>query len=435
MTSVVLCYISTYVSGHVHVRIRICIVHVCRIAELLVKKSSVCTCMYPVSRIFSACSHTHYSIEMCTCIDAFILHALNSCLKQYDDRVKSQLHVTLESSQTSTCVLPISCDEATLDQGSTSHFKNELQIFLQQKSKERLSQLPLVGLRDMGPISHISVRAQSALGTIRHKAAAGLNKAKKHIQVYSSLRAKLAEDSSTCDDSETHVSKQAEDSCGDTTLNVEMPSEQCHRNEEEDDVHSGVERNHEGAVKAKSLLEHYKNHSRRHMADLPLVGLRSPGHAYSLSVKIADSCQRLLGKESYICSQASFLTHLGVALSDVPSIPPLPLAYTGLQLNSAAFVNEGLTMASVKMTFIRAITQAWTLLIASPHAMFAVFDSMLGPEGELDSFEGERDRGPKPLHHELPDSPQPLLPAQINASTEPLQSTPQITGNTPTDTG
>lgn len=286
----------------------------------------------------------------------------------------------------------------------------------------------------MGPISHISVRAQSALSTIRHKAATRLSKAKKHIQVYSSLTAKLGEDSSTgCDDSETYVFKQADDSYGDTTLNVEMPGEQCHGNEEEEDVHSVVERNREGAVEAKSLLECYKNHSRRHMADLPLVGLRRPGPIYSLSVTVADSCQRLLGKESYICSQASFLRHLGVTLSDVASIPPLPLAYTGLQLNSAALVNEGLTVASVKMTVIRAITQAWTLLSSSPHAMLAVFDSMLGHEGELDSFEGERDRGWKPLPHELSDRSQPLLATQINESTEHLQSTHQITGNTPSE--
>lgn len=343
----------------------------------------------------------------------------------------------VEPSLTSTSVLPISHEEVTPNQDSASHFKHELQIFLQQKSKEHLSQLPLVGLQDMGPISHMSVRAQSALSTIRHKAVTRLSKARKRIQVYSSLKDKLggkAEDRSTgCDDSETHVSKQADDSYGDTTLIVEMPCEQCHRNEDEEDIHSVVERNHEGAMEAKSLLECYKNHSRRHMADLPLVGLRRPGRVYSLSVKIADSCQRLLGKESYICSQVSFLTHLGVMLSDVPSIPPLPLAYTGLQLNSASLVNEGLTVESVKMTVLRAITQAWTLLSASRHAMFAVFDSMLGHEGELDSFEGERDRGWKPIPHELSNRPRPLLAAQIDVSTEPLQSTHQITENTPTE--
>lgn len=327
-------------------------------------------------------------------------------------------------------------DEVTPDHGSTSHFKHELHVFLQQKSKEHLSQLPLVGLRDMGPISHISVRAQSALGTIRHKAAARLNKAKKHIQVYSSLkRSGNAEDSSTgC---EPCVTMQSDESSDDTPLkHIEISSEQCHGHEEEEDMHSCVERNHEGAVKAESLLKYYKNHSRQHMADLPLVGLRPPGPVYSLSVEIADSCQRLLGKESHIHSQVSFLSHLGVVLSDVASTPPLPLAHTGLQLSSATLVNEGLTMTSVKMSLAGAITQAWTLLSASPHTVLAVFDSMLGHEGELDSFEGKVDRGWKPLPNELPDGPRPQLAAQMNTSThvrEHLQSTHRITGNTPTE--
>ena len=337
-----------------------------------------------------------------------------SCLKEYDDRVQSQLHVTLELPP------PVPSQEVTPSQNHVVHFRHELQTLLQEKSEKQLSQLPLVGLQKMGPISCFSVRAQLALHTVRYKAADRLHEVKTYV--YSSLKVESsgkAEGSCDCD-LENETTQLEDDACGDETLE-DFNKSPVHVGDEVCAVHSALESSNEGSVKAvngESMLAYYLDHSKRHMADLPLVGLRPPGPAYSLSIQITDLCRRLFGGESYLPSQASFLEHLGLVLCDVPSISPF---FDGLQVSRAA---EGFTASSMKESVVGAGRKAWALLNASPRAMLVVLDSI---SGQSDNSEGDGEECERYPPEETGD-PQSQVAAQRIA--EHLQSSQQFVGNT-----
>ena len=332
----------------------------------------------------------------------------NSCLKEYDDRVKSQLHATLEPQPLPTPLpAPSAPDqEVTSVQDPMFDFKQELHTLLQQSSKEHMSRLPLVGLRKMGPLSRISVKALSALRIVSHKAADRLGEAKAHV--YASLKTSSsgkAEESDNNVEVETFFTKQTNETTVEMSpiqVDDQVGQESC--DTEGDDG---------GALK-EAMLAYHSEHSRRHTAQLPLVGLRPPGPAYTLSVKIADSCWRLFGGETHLQSQASFMAHLALALCDAPSIPTFPVTIAGLQASSAAVVSEEFTASSVKEAVDGAIRQARAMLkqtVSDPRSMIAVFDSVSGCKGDPDSTGGQQQERDQPSHEKTQSS---VVDAQHN---------------------
>ena len=143
----------------------------------------------------------------------------------------------------------------------------------------------------------------------------------------------------------------------------------------------------EGNVKAvtEAMLECYVEHSKRHMAQLPLVGLQHPGSVYNLSRSVADSGRRLFAKDTNVHRASLFLAHFGISLSDMPSFSP-----SGLQIDSASLVVEGFSNMSLKTSLDSALKQAKELLslCASPRTVLDTFDSMSNRQDELENSSG-----------------------------------------------
>ena len=285
------------------------------------------------------------------------------------------------------------------------HFKQELHALLLHNSKERMSQLPLVGLRKMGPLSRISVKAQSALRTVSYEAADKLGEAKAHL--YASLKTRSSGRGEDGAEVEAYLTKQ-------TSNNTTVETLPAHIDDEVEQENCDIERDEQGALK-EAMLAYYSDHSKRHMAQLPLVGLQPLGPVSSFSVKIADSCWRLFGGETQ-----SFLAHLALALYDTPSIHTFPLNIGGLQASSAAIVNEEFSASLVKEAMNDAVRQAQAMLkqtASDPRSVLAVFDSVSGHTGDLDngsSTGGEQER--EQLSHEKANNAQSsVIDAQLNA--------------------
>ena len=276
-----------------------------------------------------------------------------------------------------------------------AHFLHELQTPLQQHSEKHLSQLPLVGLRKMGPLYRMSMRAESALSAISQVATSRMREVKAHM--YTSLKSKSL--SSASDDNDPDKG----------SSNEEMNEVHLHVQEDAttpigDECDVADEKSPDETMKTatqESLLTYFVDHSRKHTNDLPLVGLRPPGPIYSLSVKIAELCKRRFGGESNLRSHASFLAHLGLSLCDVhvPSIQPFPLTLAGLQVSSTALIDEGLAISSLNKAFDSAVQQAKSLLSTcmSSRPMHAVFDTMPGHDREDSAEEGKEN-----VHEHVP---------------------------------
>ena len=84
-----------------------------------------------------------------------------------------------------------------------------------------MSQLPLVGLRQMGPLSRISVKALSALRTVSHEAADRLGEAK--ARFYASLETRSsekAEEGNSNTEVEAFLTKQTDETNNNTNMEV-----------------------------------------------------------------------------------------------------------------------------------------------------------------------------------------------------------------------
>ena len=315
------------------------------------------------------------------------------CLKEYDDRVKSQLHTTLEQpAPLSSPPAPSTDTDTDTDERRLSHFRQELHALLQQNSDRHMSQLPLVGLREAGPLTRISMRAWSALHAARVEVAGRLGEVKKHVHVAAGLGSmlKTGGEAGECDENIDDLSE--------PTLSVQTNAVTL----EDVDIHihvpltavetvngtpeSAVSEASPSAVSSESVSAYCAdNSSGRKVTDWPLVGLKSPGPAYSLSLKIANFSWKLTEGETRMQRQASFLAYLGHTLCDVPSFP---LPSPALPASGAALISdglEGLSVTHVKETVASAFRQARSLLTASPRGMLTVFDSMLDHKAELDS--------------------------------------------------
>ena len=287
---------------------------------------------------------------------------LHSCLKEYDDRVKSLLHMTLEVSTMPSSSSPVSVQGPTTIERHVALFRHELHSHLQQKSEKHLSQLPLLGLRKMGILSRMSMKAHEALRAVAHQAANRLNE----YNCMPHLNTSLASNSSM--ESEQQIS------CDyDVSEQVALRGQS---DTDSDEVCIKDKVSDDGTLLTDSMILYYVNCSNQHLVDMPLVGLRPPGPIFSLSVKIAGFCKRLFGGESNLRSHALFLTHLGLTLCDVTSTSLQPLTLNGLQVSATSLITEGFTTLPMRETLDSAIEQGRALMTIciSPHA---VLDSVI----------------------------------------------------------
>ena len=285
--------------------------------------------------------------------------SLFSSLKEYDNRVKSQLRFMLEESP-----LPnpsTSEQELSPTEEHGSHFNNQLQVLLQQRSEKALSSLPVAGLQTMGRVSGASAVAGELFHQVTLEAIGRLGEAKAYL--YKPLKSRR--------------SKQCQE--GDI---VPAGAEEC---QEED---TAISERAMRAVYTKEMLGCYDECSKRRVAELPLVGLQSPGPVYTFSRSVAGCGRRLFAGDSNIHNQALFLAHLGFSLWDLPSLSSFPQSLTGLQIDSASLVLEGFTASSVREALDSAVQQGKTLLsmCTSPHLLLDTFESVSGREGELQSM-------------------------------------------------
>ena len=305
--------------------------------------------------------------------------------------MKSQLHTTLEQpAPLSSPPAPGTDSDSDTDERRLSHFRQELHALLQQNSDTHMSQLPLVGLREAGPLTRISMRAWSALRAARVEVAGTLGEAKKHVAVglgctLNTFGEAGERDENIDDLSEPTLSVQTNAvTLEDIDIHVHVPLtavETVNGTPE-----SAVSEANPSVVSSESDSAYCADHSSgRKVTDWPLVGLKSPGPAYSLSLKIANFSWKLTEGETRMQRQASFLAYLGHTMCDVPSFP---LPSPALPASGAALISdglEGLSATHVKETVASAFRQARSLLTAFPRGMLTVFDSMLDHKAELDS--------------------------------------------------
>ena len=302
---------------------------------------------------------------MAVYVHAHVCYSHCSCLKEYDDRVKSQFHVALAQSP-----IPVSQTSEQEVTDNRAHFRHQLQIILQCNSEKHLSQLPLVGLQKMGLLSNLSIRAVSALHSVIHVATYRLSEAKVLMHVYRPHKSNSScKDRDICSNCKnTDIEQMSE-----VYLQIPIEDEECKR------CHQDIVTN---VTNECLLLTYYSDHSNRHTVSLPIVGLRPTGPVYSLSVKIADSCCRMFGGESNLHSQALFLTHFGHSLCDFQSISPFPLI-AGLQVNSATLINEGFTIKDALDSSLKQARSSLTTC-TSPSTLIDAF-AMSGHEGGMKS--------------------------------------------------
>ena len=300
-----------------------------------------------------------------------VISTLFSCLKEYDNRVKSQLHILLqESTAPGVPAAPTSSDVSST-QEHLSQFQHQLQNLLQRNTEKHLSQLPLVGLRKTGRLSNASAKTHKVLHRATLQAVSRLKEAKVHI-------CELLDDDESCEYND--FEELSDPLSGRAVLDG---LEVC----EETDVVAEEVGHH------TTTLNHYVEHSKRHVAALPLVGLQNPGQVYNLSRNIAEFFTTRFEGDSNIHSQALFLTHLGLSLWDVPSYSSLPQALAELQDNSAAMVTDGIAALSVREAFDSAVQQAKTLLstCTSPRLLVDVFQSSTGWQLQDSVHQGPED--------------------------------------------
>jgi hypothetical protein len=293
-----------------------------------------------------------------------------SCLKEYDNRVKSQLHMMLEESPVvSSTTAP--CTSGQEMAPSTGNIKHQLNLLLQQHSEKHLSQLPLVGLQRMGRLSSASARA----GEVVHRVTLGA------VGRLSEAMTKPLRSRDKVEREELEFSDSQEYELTDT---APVSAEVCHP---EDAVS-------EECVKAvtDAMCGCYVEHSKRRIAELPLVGLQNPGSVYNFSRSLADSSRKLFERDSNVHSAALFLAHLGISLWDMPSFSVFPPSLSGLQVDSASLVTEGFSNLSVRDALDSALKQAKELLslCTSARVVLDTFDSMSNRKEDLESSSNGR---------------------------------------------
>ncbi|CAI8002607.1 StAR-related lipid transfer protein 7, mitochondrial [Geodia barretti] len=291
-----------------------------------------------------------------------------SCLKEYDNRVKSQLHMMLEESPvvSSTTAPCTSWQEMAPSTENTSRIKHQLNLLLQQHSEKHLSQLPLVGLQRMGRLSSASAMAGEAVHRVTLGAVGRLSEAMtKPLRSWDKVERE--EFKEFCDSQEYELTDTA-------PVSEDAVSEE--------------------AVKAvtDAMCECYVEHSKRHMAELPLVGLQNPGSVYNFSRSVADLSRKLFVRDSNVHSAALFLAHLGISLWDMPSFSVFPPSLLGLQVDSASLVTEGFSNLSVRDALDSALKQAKELLslCTSARVVLDTFDSMSNRKEDLESSSNGR---------------------------------------------
>lgn len=301
-----------------------------------------------------------------------------SCLKEYDNRVKSQLHLMLEESPvgSSTTVPCTSGQELVPSADHAPEFKHQLQVILQQNSDKHLSRLPLVGLQEMGQISSASAKAGEIVHGVTHEAIGRFGEAKVYLSKL--LRSRDEDEVLELEEFEELVDSQDGNLVDAASVGVEV----CQNDYavSEDTVKATTE----------AMLGYYAEHSKRHMAGLPLVGLQNPGPVYNFSRNVAEFGRKLFTRDSNIHSQALFLAHLGILLWDMPLVSLFPQSLSGLQIDSTSLVTEGFANLSVKDALDSAMEQAKVLLstCTSPRVVLDTFDSISNREGELHNSNG-----------------------------------------------
>ena len=348
------------------------------------------------------------------CVSLFIF----SCLKEYDNRVKSHLHVLL---QESVDVVPCasSAGVVSTDESNTSHFERQLQLLLQQNSEKHLAQLPLVGLRKMGRLSSASLKAQEALHRVTSEAVSKLSDVT--ASMYKPL--KLVVESGD----EASDSGSVEEVCDAHDFDIGRAT--CTGTE----VCQGVDVESQDVNKcvyAEEIFRYYTEHSKRHMAGLPLAGLRHPGRIYTMSQNITNLFMRWFQEDSNIRSQALFLTHLGFSLWDVPACVSFPQVMTGVQVNSAALVTEGFAALSLREALDAALYQAKLLLYTCTSPRL-ILDVLSGSNMDTEQDDLSKTQGPENCHQLAHES----LQTYHNSERELAEGSEISTHNQHVDTG
>ena len=283
-------------------------------------------------------------------------------MKDYDDRVKTLLHVTLEESTSSTKTLSaVSGQTVTPSDTDVSLFTHRLHSHLQQNSDRHLSQLPLVGLLKIGLLSRMSMRALDTFCAVTEEVVDRLNEYNATAHLHTSLQSNASIESE--DDKSI--------SCEHLASHNQLDDEACIKDEVAGEATGLVD----------SMLSYYLDHSNQHLAKIPLVGLQPPGPIYSLTITMAGLCRRLFWRDSIFRSQALFLAHFGNSICDIPSVFILPSTFTELQDNTASLITEGFTAFSIRESLDSAVVQGKTLLTAC-----------MSPSGVMDLVEKHQEQ-------------------------------------------
>ena len=321
------------------------------------------------------------------------------CLKEYDDRVNSQLHTTLELSPTPT--VPSEPDQHVNSQSHVSQFKQELHSLLEESSERQLSQLPLVGLMEAGPVSRLSMQAFSAIQKVKVKAASRMGKAKSQVvtEVYSKWTLMVSNLGANVKGLSHGDSEMEEDGDG-VDISSLVPPEDINSavevlEEVEDDAMGTPDSGgvcSEKRLFVEAALSYYGEHSKRHILELPLVGLRRTGNSYTFSHRIASWGRRILAEASHLQNQVSLLTHFGYTLFDMPTLTASPLP-TWMGAGMLDHGLEELAASPMSDLLLRVCRRGQSLLNTSQN-LLAAFDAMLGHEVELDFFrQGDLEEG------------------------------------------
>lgn len=337
----------------------------------------------------------------CTRVHVYVFFIHLRCLKEYDDRVNSQLHTALELTPTPST--SSESDQHVESQSHVSQFKQELRSLLEESSERKLSQLPLVGLMEAGPVSRLSMQAFSAIQRVKLKAASRMGKAKSQVVtevhskwtlMVSNLRAN-AKGQSPMSHSDDKVEGDGDgvDVCSpEPPEDINSAVEVLEKADDPMDISGTNSVPSEETLFVEAALSYYGEHSKRHMSELPLVGLRRTGRAYTFSQRIASWGRRVLAEASHLQNQVSLLTHLGYTLFDVPMLtsPPLPVWM------EAGMLDHGLEelAASPLPGLLLRICRRGQSLMNSSQDLLAAFDTMLGHEVELDFLrQGNQEEG------------------------------------------
>ena len=256
------------------------------------------------------------------------------CLKEYDNRVKSHLHTSLMSNDLNSMSKP---NHTT---NTPYSIVQEHQALLEQDSRRQImSRLPLVGLKHMGGITFLSMKLLSAFQRARMEIANKFNEVKS--LVIHELQSKLSDyneevKSLMLQELQFKLGGWDEESNEAVSLRAKKVSRNVTRKDleivslMEELLFAEEEVERARRIYAVALLHYYKECSKRHTAELPLVGLRPPKPAYILSCQIIDFIHHCLERARGYQWLLSFFAHFQSTciLNDLPTFTPLPLHVT-----------------------------------------------------------------------------------------------------------